>query len=292
MDNDMRLSRSILTFARTLSPIVALASLVYCAPTPPPDATGFIVSDENEAVGESQQAIEVAFRPHIQADLAELGCAVASCHGGPALPMPLIDHPEADADWEANYLQVRDRAGTIDESPMLDKAQGDGGHIAPLEEDHPAVQRWVAWIDAGAPYDLDGTVVNASGSGSSSGTGSGSSSSSGSGSSSSSSSGSSGGGGSGGGVAAVPITWDDDVYPLLVANACHDCHGSGSVQGAYSLASYQSAMGFGSDSVPNVVPGDATSTLIEYAEDGHHGIKADDALVILSWIVDWDAREN
>jgi Planctomycete cytochrome C len=211
-------------------------------------------------IGSTTQAF--GYRPHIQDDLDGLGCGIANCHGGGSLPMALFENPSSEAEWEANYQEVRARANDLS-SPMLAKATGDGGHIAPLEHDDPVLLRWRAWIEAGAPYEADGGPGPVTGVG--------------------------GGSGQGGSAPGEGLTFGDDIAPLLAANDCLNCHGPTNVQGGYSLASYDAVLGFGSDSVPNVIPGDANSVLVLRTEEGHGDISYQDALTILSWVVDWDA---
>lgn len=251
---------------RSMIAVFAVLALAGCVQEPPDALLPATTVAGAGTTDEGPAAAAVAFRPAIQADLDTLGCSGAACHGGGALPMPLTGHPEADAQWEANYQQVRARAGSSSsQSPLLAKAAGDGGHIAALEPDHPAVLRWKAWITSGTPYDLDGGSAGGGG-------------------------GDPGEGGSGGGSAGP--TWDDDIGPLLAARGCLDCHGTSNAQGAYSVATYAAAKGFGSDDVANIVPGDAGSLLVEYAEDGHGALAAPDALTILGWVVDHDAVEH
>jgi len=242
--------------------------------------------------GSGPAAEPIAFRPHIQADIDSLGCSAASCHGGTSLPMPVVANPSTDVDWTANYDQVKARAGSVSTSPLRDKAMGDGGHIAPLSEGDPIRARWDAWIAQGAPYEVaantGGSGTGASGSGAS-GSGASGSGASGSG---ASGSGASGGGGAGAGGPVEEVTWDADIYDVLVGNACHDCHGTSGWQGAYSVATYGGAMGFGTDGTPNIVPYDETSKLVQYGLAGHHGMSPTDADIIYSWVVDLGAPEN
>jgi hypothetical protein len=229
-------------------------------------------SGSSSGSGAGEPTATVAFRPDIQADLDEIGCSSGNCHGGTALPMPVTANPSDDADWNENYQQVKQRSGSVSASLLMDKAVGDGGHIAPMDPEGETAQRWLTWIEQGAPYELGGGGAGGAGAGGSSSSGS-------------------GGSGGSGPPPVGELTWDNDIYPLIVANACHDCHGSSGWQGAYSLASYQAALGYGTDSTPNVVPGDASSKLIEYTSAGHKGMASSDALIIETWIMDWEAQE-
>ncbi len=209
----------------------------------------------------------IAFRPTIQADLDAAGCIAGSvCHGGTDAPMPLVSAPMTDGDWLDNYTQVSARAGTLTMSLLLDKANGAGGHVAPMDPTDPVLIRWKEWISVGAPYEVTEPGADA-------GTGTEP-------------------------ADAAPaadaagdgaLTWDRDVGPLLRARACTDCHGGA---GGYSVETYGAALGFGSDGVPNVLPGDPTSVLAIYCEQGHYDLPYTDALTVIAWIVEWDARER
>jgi hypothetical protein len=205
----------------------------------------------------------MTFRPRVQDDLDSAGCTAGSCHASDAVPMRLVADPITEDDWRNNYNQVRARAGTVTSSLLLDKAQGAGGHLAGLAADDPIVIRWQTWIAAGAPF--ESTVADPDG-------GAGAS--------------------ADAGLAAdagtaAGLTWRADVDPIMRAR-CTRCHGT---EGAYSLESYSAAFGFGRDATPNIVPGDPTSLLAQYAEQGHEGIPAAEALIVVEWIVDWNAAE-
>lgn len=202
----------------------------------------------------------VAFRPTIQQDLVAAGCAAGSaCHGGTIAPMQVIAAPASDADWMANYDEVSARAGTSAMSLLIDKSLGAGGHIATMTADNPMITRWREWIQRGAPYEAAAGGADAgAGTGADAG-------------------------------AAQGLSWARDIGPLVAARGCTDCHG---ISGAYSLESYAGAMGFGTDGVPNVVPGDASSTLLTYIEGDHFNMPYTDALLVVEWVVDWNAREQ
>lgn len=221
-----------------------------------------IPADGTEATGpDGASGVSEVFRPTIQADLDGAGCMSGSgCHAGTIAPMPLTPAPQSDDEWLANYEAVRSRAGTRTSSLLMDKATGAGGHVA-LAESDPMLQRWWAWIDRGAPFAEDGPEPD---------------------------------GGAAATDAGLPVdagpglTWGGDIDPLLARVGCRDCHGN---SGAYSLDSYTAAFGFGTDQVPNIIPGNAQSLLIQYCEQGHEGIVSTDALVVIEWVVDWGAAE-
>jgi len=238
-----------------------LVALVGCSGELIPAATEETDSPSGPDAGAQ---MSMAFRPGIQEDMDTFGCTNASCHGGTVAPMPLTPAPSSDSDWMANYEQVSARVGGATSSLLIDKATGAGGHIATLTDGDAIVTRWRSWIASGAPYEP-----------------------------------SSGGPDTGpdAGPSSAPdagntdeaLTWTDDIEPLLRANDCMDCHGTA---GAYSLESYSAALGFGTDGIANVIPGDPTSLLIIYCEQGHFDIPYDDTLQVISWIVDWSARER
>jgi len=206
----------------------------------------------------------LVFRPTIQADLEASGCTTdGACHGGTVAPMPLATAPTTEDDWRANYDQVKARTGTAASSLLIDKATGAGGHLAALSEGDPELTRLRAWIEAGSPYRED-SGADGGASAPDAGTAE---------------------------VDATPaagLTWERDVSPIMRAR-CTRCHGS---SGAYSVESYGGAFGFGTDNIPNILPGDATSLLAQYCEQGHEGMPASDALMVIEWIVDWDAAER
>jgi len=53
----------------------------------------------------------------------------------------------------------------------------------------------------------------------------------------------------------------DDVQPIFTAS-CVSCHNSTEHAGSYDLTSYSLAMGNGTDSIPNVIAGNADSSLL------------------------------
>jgi len=223
-----------------------------------------LTGNNSSASPDGATSNSMAFRPGIQDDLDSAGCTAAACHGGTVAPMPLVAYPTNDNDWQANYNQVQARIGTVATSLLIEKAAGAGSHVESLTLADPMMDRWREWIENGAPYQAQSGGVDA---------------------------------GTGPPVDAAvqtadasdALTWEANVRPLLNARGCLGCHGS---SGAYSLESYSAALGFGSDGIPNVVPGDALSLLIVYCEQGHYDMPAEDTLTVISWIVDWDARER
>jgi len=98
--------------------------------------------------------------------------------------------------------------------------------------------------------------------------------------------------GGSGGALSPGLTWVGDMVPLLVANHCVDCHDTNQPVSNYSLTSYQGALANGTDGTANVIPGNASSKLVELALAGHKNIVNADAQIVREWVVDWAAQEN
>jgi hypothetical protein len=100
----------------------------------------------------------VRFAPTIQGDLDALGCtAGGACHAGSA-PMSLIPNAAARDALLANYAEVRPRAMAGAMSPLLVKPQAGSGHLGATpfaSTADPTYQRWLGWVQAGAPSGLD-----------------------------------------------------------------------------------------------------------------------------------------
>ena len=254
---------------RLLGPLLAtLVAVASCSDDPSAInlGTGSSSSSSGTSSGTGGTTSEAAyFRPHIQADLDVLKCSDASCHGGSGVPMKVVAHPSSDKSWLDNYSQVKARAGSTSSSLLIDKATGDQEHVGSLGSDDAVIKRWRGWIAAGTPYQL-GTGAAGAGAGTPTG--------------------------GAGGKPPGSLSWTTDIYPMLISNACLDCHGTTGIKGNYSLATYQAALGSGSDSVPNVIAGDANSKLVQYAAAAHTNISAADAQLIYSWVVDWSAQED
>ncbi|MBL8949608.1 MAG: hypothetical protein JNK82_02450 [Myxococcaceae bacterium] len=217
----------------------------------------------------------VYYRPQVQADLEAAKCT--TCHAG-APPMKVTPGPSSDAQWQANHREASQRAADL--GP---KANGAGGHTK-VTLDAAVLARWSAWAAQGAPY----RAAAAPDAGSDAGAGGGAA-----------DAGRDGGGstdaGAGGGAAmdaGRPMTWDTDIRPVMANEGCTTCHGGSTPSASYSLTSYGGAMGNGRDSQPNVVPGDAVSTLVVFSRSGHEGMSAANALKVLRWVVDWEAAER
>jgi hypothetical protein len=202
--------------------------------------------------GGATAASALFFRPDIQEQLESAACF--GCHAAGSVPMKAKKGPKTDAEWEQNFAEVRGRAGKLAE-----KATGGGGHAALVGAGEAVLSNWKAWAASGAPF----AAGNPNGAG-------------------------------GGGSATLtvdagtPLTWMADIAPLMAAK-CTSCHGS---SGNYSLQSLTSAKGPGTDAIPNILPGDASSVLVTYCRDGHQGIGAVDGLKVARWVVDWNAVER
>lgn len=138
----------------TLAVVAALVFLAGCSgeliPMPPPGGGG--PDAASPGGGADAEPLGPTFRNDIAPDLIGAGCLVATCHGGTTPPMQLIATPATEAEWLANYNEVRLRAGTATASPLIDKAVGAGGHTAAVVPTDPMLQDWRDWISAGTPY--------------------------------------------------------------------------------------------------------------------------------------------
>ncbi len=85
-----------------------------------------------------------------------------------------------------------------------------------------------------------------------------------------------------------PLTWAADVSPVLGAR-CVSCHGDA---GSYGLDGYTAALAGGSDDVPNVIAGEPSSLLLDYVGRGHGSPTAEEAVLLVAWVVDWAAAER
>ncbi len=147
---------------RLLAALAVLATAA-CLPNAPNVIGGqfndLSASDDLPMTGPGGSAF---FNPEIQQDLDKLGCTSSSCHGGGVSPV-LHASPTSAADWQANYTNVKIDCSTLDclaggaSSPLLQKALVGGAMHAgskPFASTSDATyQRWLAWIEAGAPYD-------------------------------------------------------------------------------------------------------------------------------------------
>jgi hypothetical protein len=101
------------------------------------------------------------FFPAIQMDLDALACSTAQCHGSGATPMKVTPMPSGDAALRANYIEVKARAQMGAMSLLLVKSL-EGSAVTHIggkrfaSTGDPVYQRWLAWIDANAPYSPDG----------------------------------------------------------------------------------------------------------------------------------------
>lgn len=98
-----------------------------------------------------------------------------------------------------------------------------------------------------------------------------------------------------------PLTYKDEIKSIF-DNSCVVCHGATSPEADYDLSQYDSGafggvLGTGSDEVPNVIPGDENSLLIQTVDSQgsmrqYLGGGAADAAKIRQWVVDDNAREE
>ncbi len=84
------------------------------------------------------------------------------------------------------------------------------------------------------------------------------------------------------------VSFQRDVLPILKELA-GNCHTAEDMAGNYALDSYEAVMAAGTDSVPNVIPGNPEKSLLyQYLLKGHpFGKKPDSAklIIIRNWIL-------
>ena len=108
------------------------------------------------------------FNPDIQHDLDTMGCTLGACHGANASPA-IVAMPATVAAWMSNYDDIHIDCSTLDclsggaASLLLTKPlQGCPAHTGTkpfATTSDPTYQRWLAWLNAGAPYDAAGSIA-------------------------------------------------------------------------------------------------------------------------------------
>lgn len=86
---------------------------------------------------------------------------------------------------------------------------------------------------------------------------------------------------------ATKQTYTTDIKPVLDAN-CVSCHGGATAEGQYDLSTIKGVVGTGIDDVPNAIPGDASSLIVQVAGSGSHAgasISQSARDAITSWVV-------
>jgi mono/diheme cytochrome c family protein len=58
------------------------------------------------------------------------------------------------------------------------------------------------------------------------------------------------------------VTYDADIQPIF-EQRCVSCHGATSPAANYAMTTYEEVLGNGSDGIPNAVPGDPQSLLLQ-----------------------------
>lgn len=120
---------------------------------------GAATSDQAGSVGAAY------FNPDVQGDLDRLGCTASACHGGSSSPV-ILASPSTTADWTSNYNDIRVDCTTLDcigggtnslllTKPLVASIPHTGTKPFASTSD-PTYQRWLAWINAGAPYSAAG----------------------------------------------------------------------------------------------------------------------------------------
>ncbi len=111
--------------------------------------------------GDAAMQQSLAYATAIQGDLDGRGCTSMACHGGGTPPMHVLANATAPADLAANWGEVKARASSGTSSLLLTKnlAGSMDMHTGgkPFASTMDATyQRWLAWIEAGAPSGLGG----------------------------------------------------------------------------------------------------------------------------------------
>src|SRR5262249_24504551 len=106
------------------------------------------------------------FAGAVQSDLDARGCTAMACHGGGATPMHVVAAAATPADLVANFTEVKPRASSGAGSLLLTKnlagtvdMHGGGKPFASTMD--ATYQRWLAWIEAGAPSGLGADAAGA-----------------------------------------------------------------------------------------------------------------------------------
>jgi len=99
------------------------------------------------------------FASTIQKDMDAIGCTANTCHGGGQIAMHVLANATAQNDLLANYGEVQPRASSgamslILEKNLMGSSVSHGGGKPFASTGDATYQRWLAWIDAGAPSGL------------------------------------------------------------------------------------------------------------------------------------------
>jgi hypothetical protein len=111
--------------------------------------------------GEMGPMSAAKFSPDIQMDLDAKGCTLTACHGtmGNGSVMYIKPMATAQADIDANYAQVNPPEVNLtapEQSPFLrnplaGSGSGHAGTTPFASTADPTYQKWLGWIQAGAP---------------------------------------------------------------------------------------------------------------------------------------------
>ncbi len=89
------------------------------------------------------------------------------------------------------------------------------------------------------------------------------------------------------------VTYTTDMKPLIDAS-CLACHSGSSPAGSYDLSTYSGILGNGTDAIPNAIPGDMNSRIIQRQLEGGHAWSGDQTKLdlLIKWVVVDSLREN
>jgi hypothetical protein len=126
-----------------------------------PDMSVAAVQDQGQGGGGEMGPMSSAkFNPDIQMDLDSKGCTIGACHGtqNDGSVMYVKAMATAQADIDANYMAVMAEinATAPEQSPLLrnplaGSGSGHAGTTPFASTSDPTYQKWLAWIQAGAP---------------------------------------------------------------------------------------------------------------------------------------------
>ena len=123
-------------------------------------SVGAAVDMAQGTTGEMGPMSGAKFSPDIQADLDAKGCTITACHGadGNGSVMYVKAMATAQADIDANYMHVMAEINTTapDQSqllrnPLAGSGSGHAGTTPFANTQDPTYQKWLGWIQAGAP---------------------------------------------------------------------------------------------------------------------------------------------
>jgi hypothetical protein len=150
------------TRMRTFLPIFGIALLVGCTgdlvELNPGQDLAFGAAVDMAQGGGGELGPNTTHFVDIQADLDGKGCTLTACHGGMNNgSIMYVKAMATGADLDANYANVVPaETGSGDQSallrnPLVGSGSGHAGTTPFANMQDPTYQKWLAWINAGAP---------------------------------------------------------------------------------------------------------------------------------------------